>query len=99
MTTFRDRVLSVVRQIPAGSVRTYGEVAALAGSPRAARAVGTIMRGNKHSFLTTITDATVPCHRVVAAGHRIGGFNGGEEVKRQLLQAEGWQIANERIHK
>ena len=67
---FSRRVLSVVRRIPPGRVATYGDVAAFAGRPRAARAVGNIMRG--------CSRADVPCHRVVAAGGRLGGYGGRE---------------------
>jgi O-6-methylguanine DNA methyltransferase len=81
--TFRERVLSVVRAIPGGEVRTYGEVARLAGAPAAARAVGAIMRANR--------DAAVPCHRVVAAGGRLGGYNRGAAQKRRRLRAEGYR--------
>ncbi|TDI20880.1 MAG: MGMT family protein [Acidobacteria bacterium] len=61
--TFEARVLAVVRRIPSGRVATYGDIAALAGRPRAWRAVGTIMR--------TCRFPTVPCHRVIAAGGRL----------------------------
>ena len=83
MTTddFSLRCLSVVRRIPPGRVATYGEVAALAGRPRAARAVGNIMRGCGRP--------DVPCHRVIAAGGRLGGYGGSEVLKRSLLAAEG----------
>ena len=81
MTPFGSRVLSAVRRIPPGRVATYGDIAAAAGRPGAARAVGNIMR--------TCTDRTVPCHRVVAAGGRLGGFGGETGLKRALLQAEG----------
>ena len=81
MTVFRSRVLAVVRSIPPGRVATYGDVAVRAGRPGAARAVGTIMR--------TCTAGGVPCHRVVAAGGRLGGFGGDPALKRLLLQAEG----------
>jgi methylated-DNA-[protein]-cysteine S-methyltransferase len=74
-------VLAVVRRIPHGSVATYGEVAALAGRPGAARAVGNIMR--------TCSRPDVPCHRVIAAGGRLGGYGGSELLKRQLLMSEG----------
>ena len=60
---------------------TYGDVAEAAGQPRAARAVGNIMR--------QCATRDVPCHRVVAAGGRIGGFGGNVEMKRALLRAEG----------
>jgi methylated-DNA-[protein]-cysteine S-methyltransferase len=78
---FSARVLAVVRRIPAGGVATYGEVAKRAGRPRAARAVGNIMR--------TCARQDVPCHRVIAAGGRLGGFGGSEALKRALLVAEG----------
>jgi len=78
--TFAARVLSVVRRIPRGRVATYGDVAAWAGRPRAWRAVGTIMR--------TCRSPSVPCHRVVAAGGRVGGYSDPLR-KRLLLQAEG----------
>lgn len=81
MTPFASRVLSAVRRIPPGRVATYGDIAAAAGRPGAARAVGNIMR--------TCRDRTVPCHRVVAAGGRLGGFGGETGLKRALLQAEG----------
>src|SRR5258708_35171376 len=67
-TTFRRRVLFAVRRIPAGRVATYGDVAAAAGVPRAARAVGNIMKGCRIPG--------VPCHRVVAAVRRPGGGRG-----------------------
>jgi methylated-DNA-[protein]-cysteine S-methyltransferase len=86
---FSSRVLSVVRRIPAGRVATYGDVAALAGRPRAARAVGNIMRGCGRR--------DVPCHRVVAAGGRLGGYGGNELLKRSLLVAEGVTVSGSRI--
>ncbi len=78
---FAQRVLAVVRGIPTGRVATYGDVARVAGRPGAARAVGTIMR--------TCGRPGIPCHRVVAAGGRLGGFGGNLEMKRALLRAEG----------
>lgn len=86
---FTRRVLSVVRRIPPGRVATYGDVAEMAGAPRAARAVGNIMRG--------CTAQGVPCHRVIAAGGRLGGYGGSEGLKRALLQAEGIRVAGSRI--
>jgi O-6-methylguanine DNA methyltransferase len=88
-TDFVARVLSVVRRIPAGRVATYGDVAALAGKPRAARAVGNIMRDCGR--------ADVPCHRVIAAGGRLGGYGGNEVLKRALLVAEGVVIRGSRV--
>lgn len=89
MRAFKDRVLSAVRRIPPGSIATYGDVAAAAGVPRAARAVGNIMRGCRAPG--------VPCHRVVAAGGRIGGYGGNEELKKALLRAEGLEVSRRRI--
>jgi O-6-methylguanine DNA methyltransferase len=86
---FTARVLAVVRRIPAGRVATYGDVAALAGKPRAARAVGNIMRDCGR--------ADVPCHRVIAAGGRLGGFGGNEVLKRALLVAEGVVVHGSRV--
>ena len=78
--SFQARVIAVVRRIPRGRVATYGDVAALAGRPRAWRAVGTIMR--------TCGLPSVPCHRVVGAGGRLGGYSDPLR-KRRLLQEEG----------
>ena len=89
LSTFTLRVLSVVRRIPPGRVATYGDVARLAGRPRAWRAVGNIMR-NCHR-------RDVPAHRVVAAGGRVGGYGGNEALKRALLRAEGVPVAGGRI--
>src|SRR5688572_25834120 len=86
---FRFRVLSVVRGIPAGRVATYGDVADMAGRPRAARAVGTIMRD--------CGDPSVPCHRVIAAGGRLGGYGGNETLKRALLVAEGITLSGRTV--
>jgi O-6-methylguanine DNA methyltransferase len=86
---FTDRVLLVVRKIPVGRVATYGEVAALAGRPRAARAVGNIMK--------TCRRRDVPCHRVIAAGGRLGGYGGSEALKRALLAAEGVIVSGSRV--
>jgi O-6-methylguanine DNA methyltransferase len=88
-TPFERRVLTIVRNIPVGRVATYGDVAKLAGKPRAARAVGNIMRGCRRP--------DVPCHRVIAAGGRIGGYGGRELLKRSLLAAEGIPFAGLRV--
>jgi O-6-methylguanine DNA methyltransferase len=84
VSAFRQRVLAVVRRIPAGRVATYGDVAELAGRPRAWRAVGNIMR-NCHDFAT-------PCHRVIGAAGALGGFGGSLQLKRELLRAEGIEV-------
>ena len=89
MTEFRRRVLSAVRRIPAGRVATYGDIAALAGKPRASRAVGNIMRGCR--------EPGVPCHRVIAAGGLLGGYGGNLQIKRELLRAEGVEVGMGRV--
>jgi O-6-methylguanine DNA methyltransferase len=89
VTSFTARVLTTVRRIPAGRVATYGDVAAFAGRPGAARAVGNIMRDCKAR--------DVPCHRVIAAQGALGGYGGEPGLKRSLLQAEGIQVRGRRI--
>jgi O-6-methylguanine DNA methyltransferase len=88
-TVFTRRVLSVVRRIPVGRVTTYGTVARLAGKPRAARAVGNIMRDARAPGL--------PYHRVIAAGGAIGGYGGNIALKRSLLIAEGLTVSGRRV--
>jgi len=88
-TLFEQRVLTAVRRIPPGRVATYGDVAAMAGRARAARAVGNIMRDCRRR--------DVPCHRVIAAGGRLGGYGGSESLKRALLAAEGVVVAGSRV--
>jgi len=76
---------TLARDVGWGEVVTYGELAGMAGRPRAARAVGSAMRDNPLPFV-------IPCHRVVAAGGRIGGYGGGRNavaLKRRLLEREG----------
>ena len=87
--TFTRRVLSVVRRIPVGRVTTYGEVARLAGTPGAARAVGNIMKDARAPG--------VPYHRVIAAGGRLGGYGGSPGLKRSLLVAEGVTVTGTRV--
>jgi O-6-methylguanine DNA methyltransferase len=82
-------VLNAVRRIPPGRVATYGDIAALAGQPRAHRAVGNIMRECR--------DPGTPCHRVIAAGGALGGYGGNLHVKRELLRAEGVEVVERRV--
>jgi O-6-methylguanine DNA methyltransferase len=89
MREFRQRVLTAVRRIPRGRVATYGDIAVLAGSPRAWRAVGTIMRECR--------DPGTPCHRVIAAGGGLGGYGGNLQLKRELLRAEGLDVGMTRV--
>lgn len=81
---FHRRVYELARQIPPGETRTYGELASALGDPGAARAVGQALGDNPFPIV-------VPCHRVLAAAGRPGGFSayGGTATKRQLLVIEG----------
>ncbi len=82
-TPFQRAILTRCREIPHGSTMTYGQLAAAAGYPRSARAVGNVMASNR-------TPMVIPCHRVLAAGQRVGGFSapGGIAMKRKMLQLE-----------
>ena len=81
-TPFQQRVWHALRQIPYGTTRTYGEVAAEIGNPRASRAVG--MACNKNPLLLI-----VPCHRVIGANGKLTGFAYGTDAKQRLLELEG----------
>ena len=89
MISFKEKVYKVVARIPRGSAMTYKEVARRAGSPRAYRAVGNIMR--------ECQQRDIPCHRVIAAGGRLGGYGGNEGLKRALLVAEGVPVSGSRV--
>ena len=80
-SAFDRRVWRALLDIPFGETRTYGELAAGLGMPGGARAVGAANGRNP-------VPIAVPCHRVVAAGGRLGGYGGGLEVKRRLLAHE-----------
>lgn len=77
---FKERVHAIVRNIPRGKTLSYKEVAALAGSPNAYRAVGNIMSNNH--------DPDIPCHRVIKSNGEPGGYNRGIERKKKLLKKE-----------
>ena len=81
---FNRRVYEIARTIPRGSTLSYGEIAGRLGDPAAARAVGQALGENPVPIV-------VPCHRVLAAHGRIGGFSapGGTATKRRLLTIEG----------
>ncbi|HEX5220807.1 MAG TPA: methylated-DNA--[protein]-cysteine S-methyltransferase [Verrucomicrobiae bacterium] len=81
-TEFQQRVWRAMTRIPLGRTRTYGELASAIGKPKAVRAVGGACGANPIPVL-------VPCHRVLAAKHKIGGFSGGLERKFELLKREG----------
>ena len=79
---FTASVLRQTARIPFGDVLTYGQVAAQAGSPRAARAAGNALGSNPIPIV-------VPCHRVLHADGGLGGYSGGLDRKRYLLALEG----------
>ena len=81
-TPFQLSVWEALRQIPYGKTRTYGEIAAAIGNPRACRAVGMANNRNPISIL-------IPCHRVIGSGGALVGYGGGLEVKKFLLKLEG----------
>lgn len=89
---FAVAILRQLVEVPSGETVTYGELAALAGHPRAARAVGRVMATNPFPLV-------VPCHRVVGAGLRLTGYSGGEGLttKAWLLRFEGVAEAHLRI--
>lgn len=87
---FHLRVYELARGIPPGATLTYGEIAERLGDPGAARTVGQALGHNPWPLV-------VPCHRVLAAGGKLGGFSavGGAEFKRRLLVSEGAPLAAE----
>jgi methylated-DNA-[protein]-cysteine S-methyltransferase len=88
---FERRVYEVARTIPAGETLTYGQIASRLGEPRLAREVGQALAHNPFPII-------VPCHRVLAAGGKLGGFSarGGVATKQRLLSIEranvAWQL-------
>ena len=82
MSAFAKKVLSATAAIPYGSVGTYTEMAAKAGSPRGSRAAGNALGSNPIPLI-------VPCHRVLRTGGNLGGYGGGLDRKRWLLELEG----------
>ncbi|MDD4628624.1 MAG: methylated-DNA--[protein]-cysteine S-methyltransferase [Candidatus Peribacteraceae bacterium] len=80
-TPFQRAVWKALRHIPCGRTVTYGELARMAGHPRAARAVGSALRKNPLPVL-------LPCHRVVPASGGIGRYTGGSHRKKVLLELE-----------
>ena len=89
-TPFQKAVLDAARTIPWGSVVSYGDLGVMAGYPGASRAAAAVMRHNRFPLI-------VPCHRVIAAGFKIGGFMGSTSgapvrLKQKLLRNEGIMI-------
>lgn len=79
---FARKVLDALAAVPHGQLVSYGWLAARAGNPRAARAVGRVMAQNRFPLV-------IPCHRVIASDGGIGGFGPGLEMKRYMLACEG----------
>jgi methylated-DNA-[protein]-cysteine S-methyltransferase len=82
ISPFARKVLGRTVAIPYGSISTYSEVAAAAGSPRGARAAGNALGSNPIPIV-------IPCHRVLRRGNALGGYTGGIELKAELLKLEG----------
>ena len=81
LISFKEKVFSVVRRIPKGKTMTYKQVAAKASSPRAARAVGSVLKTNY--------DPKIPCHRVIGSDGTMHGYNRGMANKLKILKKEG----------
>ena len=87
---FSNKVRDVVRKIPKGTVMTYKQVAKKAGSPKAYRAVATLMAHNYNK--------DVPCHRVIRTDGTLGGYNrGGIAAKEKMLRTEGVSFTREKV--
>jgi O-6-methylguanine DNA methyltransferase len=89
---FRERVYQIVRKIPKGKVATYGQIARLAGNPKASRAVGLLMKTNPFA-------PEVPCHRVVGFDGSLVGYSGGKGIltKKKMLIAEGVSFVGNKV--
>jgi O-6-methylguanine DNA methyltransferase len=85
-TTFQKSVWNALRKISLGKTKSYGEIAVGIGRPKAVRAVGGACGANPIPVL-------VPCHRVLAASKKLGGFSGGLDWKVSLLKREGIELA------
>ncbi len=84
-TAFQETVWEALQSIPYGHTCSYADLARMIGKPSAFRAVGSANGCNPIAII-------VPCHRVIAADHSLGGYGGGLEVKQQLLELEGCDI-------
>jgi methylated-DNA-[protein]-cysteine S-methyltransferase len=88
-STIKDRdVYDLLLKIPPGKVSTYGDIAKALGNPLASRDIGRILGRNPNPI-------KVPCHRVVKANGKIGGYKYGTDIKRELLEKEGISFTNE----
>jgi AraC family transcriptional regulator of adaptative response/methylated-DNA-[protein]-cysteine methyltransferase len=89
-TAFQEAVWRELRKIPAGETRSYAEIAAAIGAPKAVRAVGSA-NGDNHVCVL------IPCHRVIRSDGSLGGYGGGIERKIKLLEAEGHPVAEPQL--
>jgi methylated-DNA-[protein]-cysteine S-methyltransferase len=80
-SVFQKAVWKALQKVPYGEVVTYGELALMAGYPKAARAVGSACKNNPFPFI-------IPCHRVLPASKSLGGYAGGAAMKQWLLDSE-----------
>lgn len=92
MKTFKQKVYEIAAKIPEGKVMTYGQLAALAGNPKAARAVGMFMAKNPDRGI-------VPCHRVVSSNGELTGYSykEGIKTKKEILKKEGVSFIKDRV--
>ena len=89
-TAFQEAVWRELRKIPAGETRSYADIAAAIGAPKAVRAVGSA-NGDNHVCVL------IPCHRVIRSDGSLGGYGGGIERKKKLLEAEGHPVAEPQL--
>lgn len=97
---FTRRVLDIVSKIPRGKLTTYSAVAKEAGSPRAYRAMGSILNRNyrQREWQLPLEDfEPVPCHRVIRSDGYVGGYARGQKEKERILSLEGHVIDKHRI--
>jgi methylated-DNA-[protein]-cysteine S-methyltransferase len=90
--SFKERVYKLTSQIPHGKVATYGQLASLAGSPGAARAVGMLMKTNLHPDI-------IPCYKVVASDGSLTGYSAGEGIvtKKEKLLKDGVSFKKNKV--
>ena len=100
LNDFTKRVLEIVARIPRGQLMTYSQIAKQADSPRAYRAVGSVLNRNYRARewqLPLDEFEPVPCHRVIRADGYIGGYARGQREKERILRLEGHIIDKHRI--
>lgn len=92
---FNEAVFEAVRKVPAGRVATYGQIAAIIGRPRAARAVGNTLHHNPYEPGAVPDEIAVPCHRVVnAAGKLADAFSFAGPIEQKIrLEREGVKVS------